>query len=730
MSLMQQYASQERRTKITAKIESLLGEMKLREKVGQLNQLNGSDQTGPSVGEVDLEREICNGNVGSVLNVDGFGKRKELQRIAVEETRLGIPLLFGFDVVHGYRTLFPIPLGEAASWDRAAVKEAASVAATETAAAGVHWTFGPPVDVTRDARWGRAMETSGEDPHLGSELAAARVRGFQGKTLRAEDTVLACAKHFAGYGDSKAGREYNTVDIAESTLRELHLPPFKAAVEAGVGTIMNSFNVHDRIPAGANEHLISDILKDEWGFDGFVVSDWNSFREFLYHGVASEEREVAELAIEAGSDMDMVGHVFVNELANLVEDGVVKEAVVDDAVRRVLQAKFLVGLFEDPYRYFDEQRQDSSVLTDEHRETARDVARKSIVLLKNEGNVLPISTVDDVAIVGALADSKDDVLGNWRARGQPEDAVTVLEGVKSAVPAGTNVQYATGYERSGEVTDSLLEEAVETTADADIVVVTVGETWELSGECSSRAHIDLPGDQRELLKALQETDTPVIAVLMNGRPLSIPWMDEHIPTILETWFLGTQAGDAIADVLFGEYNPSGSLPMSFPQTVGQIPINYNQLPTGRPAGLAEPGWSTSYIDVPNEPLYTFGHGLSYTSFDYADFTLDKAVMGMDELLRVHVTVKNTGEMVGEEVVQLYVRDLVGSRSRPVKELIRFQKIEIEQHERREVTFDIASEDLAFWTADEEFAAETGTFELMVGRSAEDIRSTATFELQG
>ncbi len=728
MPVMNTYAPHESGEAIEDKVESLLDEMTLEEKVGQLNQLNGSEHTGPAVSEVDKEAEIRAGNVGSILNVDGYEKRKHFQRLAVEESELGIPLLFGYDVVHGYRTLSPIPLGEAASWDPVAVEEMSAVAAAETSAAGIHWTFGPPVDLTRDARWGRAMETSGEDPHLGSELAAARVRGFQGDDLGADDTVLACAKHFAAYGEVKAGREYNTVDISESTLRDLHLPPFKAAVDAGVGTVMNAFTDHDRVPAGASDHLVRDILKDEWGFEGFVVSDWNSFRELIYHRVAEDEREAAQLALEAGSDMDMVGHVFVNELVELVEDGVVDEAMVDDAVRRILRAKFLLDLFDDPYRYFDDQRRDSTILADDHRETAREIARKSIVMLKNDDDVLPLTDPDTVAVVGALADSGDDVLGDWRAQGNPDDAVTVLEGIETATNAGTNVEYTKGYERSGEAPEPLREQAVEVTADADVAVVAVGETWELSGECSSRANIDLPGEQRELLEALRETDTPVVAVLTNGRPLAIPWLDENVPAILETWFLGTEAGHAIADVLFGEHNPSGKLPMSFPQTVGQVPINYNHLPTGRPAEKAEPGWGTSYIDVPNDPLYTFGHGLSYTTFEYSDLDLSAAAFEMDEQIQVSVTVENVGDTAGAEVVQLYTRDLVGSRTRPVKELTGFRRVELEPNERREVTFEIASDDLAFWTADEEVAAEPGEFEVMVGRSADDIRSSASFEL--
>ncbi|WP_276256822.1 beta-glucosidase BglX [Halomontanus rarus] len=723
---MDQFASAERQANIEHTVESLLEEMTIEEKVGQLNQLNGSDQTGPAVDDVDLETEIREGRVGSVLNVDGFENRKRYQRLAVEQSRLGIPLLFGFDVVHGYETIFPIPLGEAASWNREAAKRAASVAATETAAAGIHWTFAPPVDVTKDARWGRAMETSGEDPYLNAEFAAARVRGFQGDDLASTDTVLACAKHFAGYGGVQAGKEYNTVDISEATLRETHLPSFKAAVDAGVGTVMNAFTDMNRVPVGSSTKLVSDVLKDDWGFEGFVVSDWNSFRELIYHGVAADEREAAELAIEAGSDMDMVGHIYSEELVSLVENGAVSKATLDDAVGRILRTKLLLGLLDDPYTYFDDERRSSTILSDDHQQTAREVARESMVLLKNDDSLLPLSDVEDIAVVGSLADSETDVLGEWRARGDPVHAVTVLDGIEETVDVGTTVTYAPGYERSGKTSDSLRDDAVDVVTDADVAVVTVGETWDLSGECSSRTSIDLPGDQREVLEALVETGTPVVAVLMNGRPLAVPWMDEQVSTILETWFLGTQAGHAIADVLFGAYNPSGKLPISFPRTVGQVPIHYNHLPTGRPEKHSEPGWSTSYIDSPNEPLYAFGHGLSYTSFEYSDLTLGATSIGADEALPVSVTVENAGDVAGEEVVQLYTRDLVGSRSRPVKELKRFEKIRLEPGEERTVEFELETDDLSFWTIDDEFATEPGEFELMVGRASDDIRGTGRF----
>lgn len=729
MALIQEYALAAEHEAINRSVDSLLEEMTLEEKVGQLNQLNGTDQTGPEVENVDLREEIRNDNVGSVLNVDGLENRRQYQKIAVEESRLGIPLLFGYDVVHGYETLFPIPLGEAASWNPKAAETAATVAASEATAAGIHWTFAPPVDVTRDARWGRAMETSGEDPYLGAEFAAARVRGFQGADLKSTDTILACAKHYAAYGDVMAGREYNTVEVSESTLRNIHLPPFEAAVDAGVGTVMNAFTDINGVPAGANKHLVDDLLKDTMGFEGFVVSDWNSFRELIYHCVAADERDAARLAIEAGSDMDMVGHVYVNELAELVEDGVVSEGILDDAVRRILRTKFILGLVEDPYRYFDEQRKDEKILSNNHQEAARDVARESIVLMKNEQSLLPLTTSDEIAVIGALADSSDDVLGNWRARGDPKHAVSVLDGIESTVEQTTDVRYARGYERSGESPMDLQTRAVDVASSAEVAVVVVGEPWNLSGECSSRTSIDLPGDQQALLEHVIETSTPVVAVMMNGRPLAIPWMAENVPAIVETWFLGTQAGNAIADVLFGTYNPSGRLPISFPRSVGQAPIYYNHPPTGRPKTHSEPGWSTSYIDMPNEPLYPFGHGLSYTTFEYSNLELSSTSVRMtDESLRACMTVENVGDVAGEEIVQLYTRDLVGSRTRPVQELKRFRKLKLEPGDRRTVEFELESDDLAFWTRNEKFTAEPGEFRLMVGRSAADVRLTDTFEL--
>ena len=705
------------------RIETLLDELTLAEKVGQLNQLNGTDQTGPAVGEVDLDAEIAAGAVGSMLNVDGMAARERYQRLAVEESRLGIPLLFGFDVVHGYETILPTPLAEAASWDREVARVDAAVAASEAAAAGITWAFSPPCDVTRDARWGRSMESSGEDPFLTAELTRERVRGYQGDDLAAPDTVLACVKHFVGYGDVLAGREYNTVDSSETALRERHLPPFEAAVEAGVGSVMTAFTDFERIPIGANRELLRDLLKGTWGFEGVVVSDWNSVRELLPHGVAADEREAARLAIEAGTDVDMVGHVYTAALEALVEDGTVPESLVDDAVRRVLETKRRLGLFDDPYRYFDDDRRDSVVGSERHRETARDSARQSMVLLENDGT-LPLSAPDTIAVGGALADEGTDVLGEWRARGDGDEAVTVLEGLRNATDA--DVRFARGYDRFGEARPEDRDELVETVAAADVAVLVVGEPWEFSGECSSRTDISLPGDQRGVLEAAVETGTPVVAVVLNGRPLAIPWTAENVPAVLDAWQPGSEGGNAVADVLFGRSNPSGKLPMSFPRTVGQVPISYDELPTGRPAETAEPGWASSYLDAPNDPLYAFGHGLSYTEFEYRDLALDTDVLAPHETLTATVSVENTGPVAGAEVVQCYVRDEVGSRSRPGLRLAGFEKVALEPGETSRVAFDIGPERLETWTAAEEWRVEPGAFEAFVGRAADDLRLSESF----
>ncbi|MDS0294924.1 glycoside hydrolase family 3 N-terminal domain-containing protein [Halogeometricum luteum] len=734
-SLLDQ-VSEEERAEVEERVETVLSELTLEQKVGQLNQLNADFATGTAAGEMDIEQGILDGDIGSVLNFRDLEEARRFQRLAVEESDHGIPLVLALDVIHGYRTIFPIPLGEAASWNPEVAELSARVAATEAAASGVHWTFAPSVDVSRDPRWGRVMEAAGEDPYLSATISSARVRGFQGDDLSAADTVLACAKHFIGYGATEAGREYNTVDISETNLHEIHLPPFEACLQAGVGSVMNAFNLYERIPASSNEELVDGLLRDRLDFEDLVVSDWNSFGELSTHGVAEDLREIARACIEAGSDVDMVSGAYVTELVALVESGVVDESLVDRAVKRLLTVKAVLGLFEDPYRHFDEERQTQRLLTDEHRQAARDVARESLVLLKNEADLLPLEDGRDVALVGGLAGSATDMLGAWRAEGTPDDVTTLEASLTDRVE---NLTYAEGCATDGTASDEQLETAVETVASADVAVVAVGERYDQSGEAASRAHIDLPGDQRALLEALVETGTPVAAVLFNGRPLAIDWEAEHVPAILEAWFPGVEAGPAIADVLLGEYNPSGRLPMSFPITEGQIPIYYDRLKTGRPAedvdvDLTEPPenpaekYLSRYLDIPNEPLYAFGHGESYTEFAYTDVSLDVPAITPEDSLSVDVTVENTGGRAGTEVVQVYVRDLVGSRARPIRELVRFGNVELEAGESETVSFELTTADLAFWTADEEYAAEPGEFEVQVGHAADDIAAVATFEL--
>jgi len=726
------------------KIDALLAQMTLEEKVGQLNQYSSPfDVTGPapSAGaQKDAYDQIRKGLVGSMLNVTGAEATRKAQQLAVENSRLKIPMIFGYDVIHGYKTIFPIPLGETASWDLAAIEQSARIAATEAAAAGQHWTFAPMVDIARDARWGRMMEGAGEDPYLGARAAEARVRGFQGKDLAAVDTIAACAKHYAAYGYGEAGRDYNTVDISEQTLRNVVLPPFKAAADAGAATFMNSFNEIGGIPSTGNPHLQRDILKGEWGFKGFVVSDWGSIGEMIPHGFAANLEEAAQQAISAGSDMDMESRAYIGHLAALVKAGKVDEKIVDDAVRRVLRVKFALGLFDDPYRYSDAAREKAATLTPANLAAARDVARKSIVLLKNDGGLLPLAkTAGTIALIGPFAADKDTPLANWRGQGEANSAVSLLEGVRAAVGTSAKVVHAEGVklvtgprnfmarpvynttDRSG------IPAAVEAARAADVVVVAVGEDAFQSGEGRSQVDIGFKGLQEELLEAVFEVNKKMVVVLMSGRPLTLGWTGEHAPAIVEAWHLGSQAGHAIADVLFGDYNPSGKLPAAFPRSVGQLPLSYAHKNTGRPG--PEPGvtWS-SYTDSPNDPLYPFGYGLSYTSFSYSEPKLSAAEIGRDGALQVAVTLTNTGTRAGAEVVQLYVRDLVGSVTRPVKELRGFQKLALAAGQSREVTFTLRASDLAFYTAAGKWEAEPGAFKVFVGGNSRDVKE-AGFSLR-
>ncbi|MBP8790874.1 MAG: beta-glucosidase BglX [Breznakibacter sp.] len=668
---------------VAEKVEQLLAKMTLEEKVGQMNQYNGFyDVTGPAPSEGDAKNKydhLKKGWVGSMLNVSGVAEVREMQRIAVEETRLGIPLIFGLDVIHGHKTLAPIPLAEAASWDLAAIEKSARISAIEASARGINWTFAPMVDISRDARWGRVMEGAGEDPYLGAKIGVARIKGFQGDDLSAHNTIAACAKHFAGYGFAEAGRDYNTVDVGTSTLYNVIFPPFKAAVEHDVKTVMNSFNILNGIPATANQWLQRDILKGQWGFNGFVISDWGSGFEMIAHGYAKDLAEVADLAANGGSDMDMESYAYVKHLVDLVNAGKVAESKIDDAVRRILTVKFELGLFDDPYRYCDPKREEEMIYHADHMAAVLDMARKSIVLLKNEGGLLPLAkSQKSIALIGALADDKNSPLGSWRIGSDDNTAVSVREGLESYTKdfkyaKGADVVFgetAFGAPLNINNTDrSGFAEAVRLAKQSEVVVMVLGEHGFQSGEGRSRVNIDLPGVQQELLEAVYQVNKNIVLVLMNGRPLALPWADAHIPAIVEAWQLGTQTGNAIADVLFGAFNPSGKLTMSFPRHVGQCPIYYNHYNTGRPTGGNGVFWS-HYTDESNDPLYPFGFGLSYTEFAY-----DKLQVAVEAGKRVLVTVEvtNVGKRVGEEVSQLYLHDKVASVARPVKELKGFQK---------------------------------------------------------
>lgn len=715
------------------KVDSVLKLMTLAEKVGQLNQYNGFwDITGPTPKEGQAAKkydDLKKGLVGSMLNVKGVKDVKALQKIAVEETRLGIPLLFGFDVIHGYKTISPIPLGESASWDMEAIRKSAAIAAEEAAAVGLNWTFAPMVDIARDARWGRAMEGAGEDPYLGSKIAVARVKGFQGDDLAATNTILACAKHFAGYAFAEAGRDYNTVDVSETTLQNTIFPPFKAAVDAGVRTFMNSFNELNGIPATGNPNLQRQILKGDWKFDGFVVSDWGSINEMISHGYAKDSKQAAEIAINAGSDMDMESSAYVEHLVTLVNEGKVKESLIDDAAKRILKVKFELGLFDDPYKYCDETREKETVGKAEFQQGVLDMAKKSIVLLKNEKELLPLKTAGQkIALIGALANDKTSPLGSWRIAADDNSAVSVLEGLQNY--KGNQLTFAKGadvtvgrtqfiWETKINMTDkSGFAEAIAVAKQSDVVVMVLGEHGLQSGEGRSRSDLGLPGVQQELLEAIFKVNPNIVLVLNNGRPLAIPWADENIPAIVEAWQLGTQSGNAIAQVLYGDYNPSGKLPMTFPRNVGQVPIYYNYKNTGRPI-MNEPEsvfWS-HYIDEKNTALYPFGYGLSYSKFEYSDLQLSNSSFSKNGKIEVSIKVKNTGKVTGKEVVQLYIRDLIGSITRPVQELKGFEMIELQPNETKKVTFTIDEKTIEFFTAKLKWEAEPGDFNVFIGGSS-------------
>lgn len=720
-------------------IDSLLALMTLEEKAGQLNQHNGSwDMTGPPPANLDEDQvylRLKSGLVGSMLNTVTASATREAQKLIMENSRLKIPLLFGHDVIHGYKTMFPIPLGEAASWDLEAIRHSAAIAAAEASAAGIHWTFAPMVDIARDARWGRIMEGAGEDPYLGSLIAAARVHGFQGDDLSSSATIAACAKHFAGYGFAVDGRDYNTVDIGATTLHNVVLPPFHAAVDAGVASIMNGFHELDGQPVTASVYLQREILKNRWGFQGLVVSDWNSIGEMLTHGYARDSADAARLAITAGSDMDMECSIYLKQLPELVRSGKLDEALLDDAVRRVLRVKYQLGLFEDPYRYCDEVREKKELNAPEHRAAARDMARKSMVLLRNADQLLPLAADTRLAVIGPLAADKDNPLGNWRAQAEPNSAVSILEGIESvlhhSVPFAKGCDLTIG-ERSfiqklhiNETDRSGFASAIALARQANVVVMVLGEDCYMSGEARSRASLELPGLQQELLEAVQAVNPNIVLVLMNGRPLSIPWAAIHVPAILEAWFPGSEGGNAVADVLFGSYNPSGKLPVSFPQTVGQEPFYYNHKTTGRPSTSVE-GFVgfTRFEDVSNEAVFPFGFGLSYSSFSYSDLRLSGPVVSPEKKVSVSITLTNTSEKEGTETVQLYLRDLQASVTQPVKALKDFKQVTLAGGASETVTFSITPEKLIFFDADGNEVLEPGTFTVMIGGNSRDVQSAS------
>jgi beta-glucosidase len=718
------------RPAVAQRVDALLRQMTLEEKVGQLNQLSGKEfATGPGSAAVsNIERDIRSGKVGSMLNIKGAADTRRVQALALQ-SRLHIPLLFGLDVIHGYQTVFPVPLGEAASWDLEAIEESARIAAREASAAGIHWTFAPMVDIGRDPRWGRVMEGAGEDTYLGSRIAAARVRGFQGAKLGGVESVMATAKHFATYGAAIAGRDYNAVDMSDRQLMETYLPPFKAALDAGAATFMNAFNTLNGVPATGNSVLQRDILKGKWGFQGFVVSDWGSVREMVVHGYAADLPDAAAKAITAGSDMDMESNAYSSSLAALVNSGKVDLALVDDAVRRVLTKKFELGLFDDPYRFSDPAREKAALNDPRHRQAARRIAAESMVLLKNENGALPIRRgVRSIAVIGPLADARRDLEGNWIVQSNAARMASLVDAVREHAGPAARVSYAAGCDvacRGNEGFDAALQAA----RTADVVVLAVGESWDMTGEAKSRAHLGLPGRQGELFDALRAIGKTPVVVVMAGRPLIFENVAEQAPAILYAWLPGSEGGNAIADLLFGDVNPSAKLPMTFPRNMGQIPISYQQYQTGRPVQMdANVVYKSGYIDSPNSPRYAFGHGLSYTTFAYRDLRVSSASMGQGDRITLSFTLANSGPVAGAEVVQLYLRDPVSSVVRPLKELKGFQRISLQPGQQQQLSFTIDRDTLAFYDRKLAWTAEPGKFELMVGSGSDDIRLRQMIEL--
>ena len=706
---------------VDPRVDSLIRIMTLDEKIGQMVLFTSDwDVTGPTIREGYLD-DIRSGRCGNIFNAYTVDYIKELQRVAVEESRLGIPLMFGYDVVHGHKTIFPIPLGESCSWDLDLIRRSASASAAEAAASGLNWTFAPMVDISVDPRWGRVSEGAGEDPYLGSLIAAARVKGFQGEDLADPLTVLACVKHFAAYGAPFGGRDYNTVDMSERQFREFYMPPYKAGVDAGALSVMTAFNEYDGVPATGNQYLLKDLLKGEWNFQGFVVTDYTSINEMVHHGYARDEAEAGVKAVNAGVDMDLQGEVYFSYLRGLVDSGFVREKTIDDAVRRILNVKAKLGLFDDPYLYCDRARENQVVSNPEIKALSRDAARRSMVLLKNEG-CLPFDRGDRIAVIGELAASRRDLLGSWKAAGEWDDMNSILDAVR-AYNGAANVIYAEGCRKIGS-DRSGFGEAMDAVAQADKVLMVIGEDWDWSGEAASRTDIGVPGIQSELLKMIASAGKPVAVVLLNGRPLVLEEESKAADAILEAWYPGTMGAEAVTDIVFGQYNPSGKLTMTFPRSVGQIPVFYYEKNTGRPIYLPNDKYKSKYLDSPNEPLYPFGYGLSYTDFKYSNLILSSPKMKKGHTIDATVTVTNIGSRTGEETVQLYIRDLIGSVTRPVKQLKGFQKLVLAPGESRTVTFTIDDEMLSFWRHDMTFGIEDGDFKVMVGGSSSDLLQTS------
>ena len=740
-------APQADKDKMDQFIDNLMGKMTLQEKIGQLNlPVSGEIVTGQAKSS-DVAGKIRKGQVGGLFNVKGVENIREVQKIAVEQSRLKIPLLFGMDVIHGYETVFPIPLALSCSWDMEAIKESACIAAKESSADGICWTFSPMVDICRDPRWGRMAEGGGEDPYLGSEISAAMVKGYQGDDLTDKNTIMACVKHFALYGAPEAGRDYNTVDMSHLSMFNNYFPPYKAAIDAGVGSVMTSFNVVDGIPATGNKWLMTDVLRDRWGFDGFVVTDYTAISEMIAHGMG-DLQQVSAMSLSAGTDMDMVADGFLTTLEKSLKEGKVTMAEIDKACRRILEAKYKLGLFDDPYKYCDASRVKKDIFTAENRTVARKIATETFVLLKNENNLLPLQRKGKIALVGPLANTKANMPGTWSVAAASDKYNSLYESMKQSLAGKAEVLYAKGSnlmydaQREAEATmfgremrdprsaQELLDEALSVASQADVIVAAVGESSEMSGESSSRTNLEMPDAQRDLLTALKKTGKPIVLVYFAGRSTVMTWEQENFPAILNVWFGGSEAADAICDVVFGDVSPSGKLTTTFPKNVGQIPLYYNHLNTGRPleAGKWFSKFRSNYLDIDNDPLYPFGYGLSYTTFRYGDLQLSNNSMNERGKITASVTVTNTGNYDADEIVQMYIRDMVGSVARPVKELKGFERIHLKKGESRTVSFDITAKQLKFYNSALNWVCEPGEFEVMVGGNSRDVQ-TKKFSLQ-